>query len=109
MATIRMLPGRIPEIETRSVVPALKRTDPFYLSPEWRAFIADIVRKRGKRCEDPHCQNPGGHPRRIFGDHIIELRDGGAPFDESNIRLLCGSCHTRKTIEARTQRMRRRP
>jgi 5-methylcytosine-specific restriction enzyme A len=42
---------------------------------------------------------------RIFGDHIIELKDGGAPLDPSNIMLLCPTCHARKTAKAAQERL----
>ncbi|HEV2100672.1 MAG TPA: HNH endonuclease signature motif containing protein [Stellaceae bacterium] len=79
--------------------PAPHRAAPIYTSPEWRQFIGAIIRKRGRRCED--CERTGC---RIFGDHIVELKDGGEPFEETNIRLLCGSCHTAKTARARAAR-----
>ena len=41
---------------------------------------------------------------RVFGDHIIELKDGGALLDGRNVMLRCGSCHTRKTFEERAKR-----
>jgi hypothetical protein len=74
-----------------------KKADSFYLSPEWREFIAGIIPPRGPRCEDPdHDPDTPRVGRRIFGDHIIERKDGSAPFDPFNIMLRCGSCHTRK-------------
>ena len=79
-----------------------KRAAPFYLSPEWKALIASIKQKRGAYCQDP--QHPVGVPRwkgRMFGDHVIELKDGGAALDERNIMLRCGACHTRKTMQQR--------
>lgn len=82
-----------------------KRTNPFYLSPEWKALIASIIRIRGRRCEDP-AHDPA-QPRtgiRLFGDHIRELADDGAPLDPANVMLRCGSCHTRKTAAARAAR-----
>ena len=56
------------------------------------------------RCEDRQCKSPWRRGIRIFGDHIKERRDGGAEFDPANIQCLCGSCHTRKTAEARAAR-----
>lgn len=76
-----------------------KRADGFYTSPEWRALMASIKRKRLDCCEQ--CGRSG---TRLFGDHIQELKDGGAPLDENNVQLLCGSCHTAKTARARAAR-----
>ena len=86
------------------VRPAPKVADPFY-SAEWRALVEAIIATRGRRCEDP--THDAALPRdgiRIFGDHIRELRDGGAPLDPANVMLRCGACHARKTVTARAQR-----
>lgn len=93
-------------LDTRSAQPVVKTTNRFYLSREWRALVAGIVRERGARCEDPECRFPNRTGVRVFGDHIIELQDGGAPLDRSNIMLRCGSCHSRKTNVERARRMR---
>jgi 5-methylcytosine-specific restriction enzyme A len=96
----KLRPGRA------KVVPSPKRAMPFYLSDDWRSLIATIKRTRGYRCYDP--DHPTDQPRgggRIYGDHIIELKDGGAPLDPRNIMLRCHACHTRKTMRERTGRM----
>ena len=77
-----------------------KTADSFYLSPEWRTLIADIKHARGAWCQD--C-GAGG---RMFGDHIVEIKDGGAKLDVANVRLLCGRCHSKKTAKARAARAR---
>ena len=85
-----------------------KVADPFYRSPEWRQMLAYIIKARGRRCED--AEHDPSTPRigvRIYGDHVRELRDGGAPLDPSNIMLRCASCHTRKTAAARRERLHR--
>lgn len=105
MTKIRTAPARLRTADSRRVKPPAKMPDPFYLSPEWRALMRAIVAKRGRRCQDPEHQGPHDPAARIFGDHIRELRDGGAPLDEANILLRCGSCHTRKTIAARAARL----
>ncbi|MCP1196207.1 HNH endonuclease [Acetobacter senegalensis] len=61
--------------------------------------MARIKRKRPDRCEQ--CGRSG---TRLFGDHVVELKDGGAPLNENNIKLLCGSCHTAKTYRAKLRR-----
>jgi len=100
-----MLGNRTTLLDTRSALPAAKTTNPFYLRPEWRALVAEIMRERGARCEDPSCRSPGRTGVRVFGDHIVELQDGGAPLDKANVMLRCGSCHTRKTHVERARRM----
>jgi 5-methylcytosine-specific restriction enzyme A len=40
----------------------------------------------------------------MFVDHIVELKDGGAPLERSNLWLLCGSHHTRKSAAERARR-----
>jgi 5-methylcytosine-specific restriction protein A len=79
---------------------------PFYSTPEWRTLVAQIISRRGRRCEKCHrSQKEDGSPVRIFADHIVELNDGGAKLDPNNIQLLCGSCHTSKTMASRGERM----
>lgn len=99
---LRSLAPKIATLDTRSAQPAPHKADPFYLSPAWRALMARLIEERGRQCQE--C----GRTRcRIFGDHVRELKDGGAPLDPDNVRLLCGSCHTRKTVDARARRMAR--
>ena len=104
MPKIRTLAPPIRTLDTRSVKTAPKKAEPFYLSLPWRQLMADIIRDRGRRCED--C---GRADTRIFGDHIVELKDGGAPLDPLNVKCLCGSCHSRKTAATRARRMASRP
>src|SRR5260370_10043286 len=81
----------------------VKQTEPFYKTKQWEDCIERIKHKRGKRCEK--CGR-NGVMTRLYGDHIVEIRDGGELFDESNIQLLCGSCHTKKTLQVRMERSR---
>ncbi len=88
----------------------LKRAEAFYLSPQWRAFMDALVIERfgsraEARCEDPECLYPERRGIRIFGDHIHERKDGGAPLDKRNVLCRCGSCHTRKTAAERARRL----
>jgi 5-methylcytosine-specific restriction protein A len=98
---LKMLQPRLKALDTRRIKPARKQTEPFYLSPEWRALMAAIIKARGRRC-----QQCGRTDCRVFGDHVVELRDGGTPLDPSNILLRCGSCHSAKTARVRVERMR---
>lgn len=77
-----------------------KIADSLYQSKEWRRLVASIKRERGR-----FCQRCGG-TNRVAGDHIVEIKDGGAPFERSNIELLCQPCHNRKTAQQRARRAR---
>ncbi|UHD44925.1 HNH endonuclease [Aureimonas altamirensis] len=74
--------------------------DAIYTSPEWRSLIASIKRERGSACEK--CGATGS---RIIGDHVREIRDGGATLDRRNVQLLCIPCHSTKTAMAKRERM----
>ena len=95
---------RIKTFESRRVLPPEKRAASFYLSPSWRRLLDEIVAERGRVCEDPACADRDCSHRRIYGDHIVELADGGAPLDRSNILLRCAPCHGLKTAAARSAR-----
>jgi hypothetical protein len=88
------------------LTPNPKVAAPAYQSREWKTLIGAIVKQRGRRCEDPLCQTPNrAAGQRVYGDHVVELKDGGALLDPKNVLLRCGSCHTRKTIAERAKRM----
>ncbi|KQS74043.1 HNH endonuclease [Rhizobium sp. Leaf384] len=99
---LRSIKPTIRQIDARVVKPKPKTADAFYLSPEWRSLMHRLIAERGRRCEEVGC---GRVNTRIFGDHIVELKDGGPLLDPSNIKLLCGSCHTTKTLAQRARRM----
>ncbi len=94
-------------------MPRVKETDPFYLTPEWRElcqFLKEerwpmLIIKQGHCCEDPDCAADHRLGQRIFFDHVVELRDGGAALDPANVMGRCGSSHTRKTLRERARRM----
>jgi 5-methylcytosine-specific restriction protein A len=91
---------------TQRLTPRPKTALPIYTSAEWRSLIANIIKVRGRRCEDPACQSPNhGAGQRIYGDHVVELQDGGQLLDPANIKLLCARCHGRKTAAERAKRM----
>jgi 5-methylcytosine-specific restriction endonuclease McrA len=102
---IRQQPPRISTESTRITKRRDKQTLPFYRTQRWKDFVAMLIRKRGRQCQNRHCQR-SGVMTRIFADHIVEIRDGGELFDETNIQLLCGSCHSKKTLQVRGERSR---
>jgi hypothetical protein len=96
-----------PSVRHGSVVVREKKADPFYLSPEWKGLMRHLIKTRGRRCEDE--QHDLEAPRegvRLWGDHIVEIIDGGAKLDPTNVLLRCGPCHGRKTAASRAARAR---
>ena len=97
---------RVGTVDTRRVQPPPKVAASIYQTPEFKAWRADVIARAGGRCQavDDAGRVCGRRERRMFADHIIELLDGGAPFDRANGQCLCGSHHTAKTALARALR-----
>lgn len=107
---VRLINPTVRSVDVRVAAPARKFVDPFYSTPEWRDLVAKLIKERGRVCEDPRCDGATHAPgMRVFGDHLVELQDGGAPLDEANVMLRCGASHSRKTAATRAERTRRRP
>lgn len=102
-ARLSFMSPRLAQVDQRTAAPVPKTADPFYLSSAWRSLIAKLIAERGRRCQDTGCGRVGC---RLFGDHVVELKDGGDPLNPSNVLLRCGACHTRKTARERERRMR---
>ena len=97
---LKMVQPQLKAAEFRTCPPPPKKADDFYSSAPWRDLRSAILRERGPTCEK--CGAQGG---RVYLDHITELRDGGAALDRSNLMILCPSCHTAKTGQARARRL----
>lgn len=78
-----------------------KVADPIYGTPEHRAWRDGVIARASGICQAPGCSR---RERRMFADHIVEVKDGGAALDPRNGQCLCGSCHTRKTAAERVRR-----
>src|SRR5215472_4605369 len=119
MTKLRTLAPLVRTVDTRTVRPPprpvtaynrFKKRDPLYATPEFRAWRAKVVARAGGRCEavthGVRCTR--AQPLdRMFADHTVEIRDGGAPFDIANGQCLCGPHHLMKTAQARRARFRR--
>ena len=102
---MKVVGNRLKTVDTRTCKPPPKTVDDFYSSMEWRHLVAAIIRARGRRCEEcGKTHDADGRSVRIYADHIAELRDGGAPLDPKNVRLLDAKCHGKKTARERAKR-----
>jgi 5-methylcytosine-specific restriction endonuclease McrA len=91
--------------EFRTVIPRAKQVDSELRTSaheRWRKLVLD---RAGWRCQAPGCGRQGGRGGvRLFADHIVERKDGGAPLDPENGMALCASCHGFKTARERAKR-----
>ena len=103
---LQALRPRVPVANLQTAALPPKVADPFYSSRAWIELRDRVRREAGGRCQASGC---GRIERRMFVDHIVELKDGGAPLDRRNAQLLCSSHHAAKTADERARRTARRP
>jgi 5-methylcytosine-specific restriction protein A len=109
MPKLRTLAPLVRTLDTRTTRPSPRQMDPVYNKPEFQLWRARVVERAGYRCEavDNGDRCSKAQPEhRVYADHIIELRDGGQPFDLNNGQCLCASHHEKKTVAARARRLR---
>ena len=108
MPKLRTLGPLVRVVDTNTTRLPPKQVDPRYNSPEFRWWRAEVVRRAGGQCEarDNGVRCSKAYPEhRMYADHVVELRDGGAPTNINNGQCLCSSHHQLKTMEARKQRL----
>lgn len=108
MSRLKALRPRLATLDLRRVRGPDKEADDIYSTPEYRRWRQQVIDLAGNRCEaklDTGKRCWRAEPAyRMFADHIIELKDGGAAFDTHNGQCLCGSHHVTKTNVARAAR-----
>lgn len=105
MARLRTLTAKLRVYDPRvTKPPAPKQADPHYVSVEHRAWARAVIARAGGRCQWPGC-NKAAPEHRMVADHIVELRDGGAPLALGNGQCLCVQHNTLKGAQARAARM----
>ena len=106
MARLATLSPRLGTLDTRTARPAPKVADPELLTPEHKAWRQEVLKRAGWKCQAPGCTAHGRRGGvRLYADHIVERRDGGAPLDPANGQALCAKHHSEKTARARAARM----
>jgi nitrite reductase/ring-hydroxylating ferredoxin subunit len=94
-------------LDVRRVKAPPKTVLPVYQTAEYRIWREAVIARAGGRCEavDNGKRCWKAQPRnRMFADHKVEIRDGGALFDPANGECLCGAHHSAKTAAARADR-----
>ena len=102
MTKVRASRPRIATKGQRIATPKLRAA--IYGTVEYREWRWTVIARSGGHCQDPACAAPM-RSTRLFCDHVVELRDGGAPFDVANGMVRCGACHSRKTLAERARRL----
>jgi 5-methylcytosine-specific restriction protein A len=86
------MPRRPPTYKPSWLKPIPKKVDPFYQTPRWRQVSKEVLQAAGHRCSVEGCQR-----KATQVDHKVPVKQGGAPFDKSNLRPLCWNHHSSKT------------
>lgn len=101
---LKMVGPRLPAFDVRVAAIPPKVAETIYGTSEHRRWRDAVIERAEGRCEWVE----GGYrctrtddTYRMYADHIVELKDGGAPFDPANGQCLCGSHHTLKTTAER--------
>ncbi len=111
MARLTIGKPLVPRGDGRTVIPTPTPSqgtiDPVYNDERYKVWRKTVVANAGFRCqaiENGFRCTKSAPESRMFADHIVELRDGGKPFDPANGQCLCGRHHSLKTAKARAQR-----
>ena len=101
---LQALKPRVATLNLQTAALPAKVADPFYSSAAWIALRDRVRREARGRCQVQGCTQRGA-----IVDHIVELKDGGAPLARSNTMLTCMSHHAAKTAAERAKRTAWRP
>ncbi len=108
MSKLKVMRVGLRTMDTRTVKPPPKRADTELLTADHRQWRETVLQRAGYRCqwvEQGRRCDRAAPQHRMFADHIVERRDGGAPLDPQNGQCLCGRHHTLKTTATRGARL----
>ena len=100
---LRALRSRMATLNTAIASTLPKARQDVYHTEQWKAARHEALRLARRACVA--C---GRSACRLFVDHVTEIKDGGPAYEQSNLQVLCGACHTAKTVRTRAQRHSRR-
>lgn len=72
-----------------------------YSTNEWKK-LSKAKKRLNPLCEE--CERMSIYTPAKIADHIIEIEDGGSPYDINNLQSLCDPCHKRKTAQEAKKR-----
>ena len=72
-----------------------------YFTNRWKK-VRSIILKEQPLCVQ--CEKLGLTTQATDVDHIVEIKDGGDPFNKELLQPLCRSCHNRKTAKEAKRR-----
>ncbi len=98
LVKVPILKASIPRLNGRSVQLPPKQRAHYYADPQHIPWANEVKKRAHYTCE--RC---GVKDKRMYADHIKEVRDGGT-WALSNGQCLCPSCHTTKTMIERAKR-----
>lgn len=102
MTRLQRMPDRLGRPPSR-LDGAVKPVDPFYRSSEWQALASACKSARGYRCESCGADHSATQ-WKLRADHIVAIKDDGAPLDPLNVQVLCPTCDNRKRAQEHRQR-----
>jgi 5-methylcytosine-specific restriction endonuclease McrA len=82
--------------------PVRQAAQRLYQSAAWKRLRAQTL------SEEPQCRAPGCGRPSTQADHIVPLRDGGAPLERGNVQALCLQHHSAKGARLGERYRRRR-
>lgn len=104
---MRTVNNRLKAGDFRTIRVRPKQADAELKTGAHQAWREEVLRRADYRCQWPEGCSVRGAPGsgiRMFADHVVERRDGGAAIDVRNGQCLCGRHHTLKTLQARAER-----
>lgn len=108
LSRLRILKSALPRFNlvVAKPLPVFKATDSIYSTAAHRSWRTQVKQRAGYRCEWILQDGSRCNVReaKMYADHVVEVRDGGALHDLSNGMCLCASHHTIKTVRVSRER-----
>jgi hypothetical protein len=102
---LRMLGPMLKSADLSAAKVPEKTADPFYSTPEYRAWRELVIARANGVCQHKSC---GRKERRMFAHHVVEVKDDPTRrLDPTNGICICGKHHSLVTAAAKAARLSR--